>query len=453
MEQANYQAQSPSTEVVILGGGLAGCECAWQLAERGFRVVIFEQRPGRSSPAHQSAELAELVCSNSLRGASVTNAVGVLKEELRRLGSLIMKAADATRLPAGGALAVDREKFAAMITKLVSDHPRIQVRREAVDRIPEHRPCVIATGPLTSDALAEDLRAKIGAESLSYFDAISPVIDAETIDWDKVFRQSRFDKADMGGDQDKAAYVNCPFDKEPYFEFVRALCEAEKVKAHNFDEKIPYFEGCLPVEVMAERGPLTLAYGPMKPVGLRDPRAGRRPFAVVQLRAEDQAESAWNIVGFQTRMTHDAQKRVFRTIPGLENASFLRMGSVHRNTFVDAPRVLDERLQLRAMPGVYFAGQITGVEGYVESSACGFLCGVFLAAELMGKPINRPPNTTALGGLLTHLAKQEPGFQPSNITWAQIPPLDTPAKKADRKERLAERALADLSRYSVELLG
>ncbi len=456
--------QAPARSATVVGAGLAGCEAAFQLAERGVSVTLVDMKPEKRTPAQTSDQLCELVCSNSMRGAALSNAVGLLKEEMRRMGSLILRIADRTQVPAGGALAVDRERFAAEVTAAVTSHPRIHVAHREVTRIPDERPVILATGPLTADDLARDLERVVGSSSLAYYDAIAPIVSAESIDWSKVWKQSRYGKGivvdasgqaedaredERGGDE---AYVNCPFDEAGYKAFVRALCEAEKVEARAFED-VRYFEGCLPCEVMAERGEQTLSYGPMKPVGLTDPRTGRRPYAVVQLRQEDEAATAYNLVGFQTRMKHGEQGRVFRQIPGLEGAEFLRFGSVHRNTFVDAPVVLDEAMQLRATPGVFLAGQITGVEGYVESAAGGLLAGVFLAARLAGQPILRPPPTTALGGLLTHLSRTPVGgarYQPSNITWAQVPPLEgltKKLKKRDRYDKLAERALADLEGF------
>jgi methylenetetrahydrofolate--tRNA-(uracil-5-)-methyltransferase len=432
--------------VTIVGAGLAGSECAWQLAERGVEVTLIEQRPDRATPAHQSGNFAELVCSNSLRGAGLANAVGTLKQELTACGSLILRLAKEHRVPAGGALAVDRERFAEGVTEAISSHPNIHAQRAHCESIPKTRPCVIATGPLTSDPLATDIARAIGVESLSYYDAIAPIVDAESIDWEKVFRQSRYDRSDIGSDEDAQAYVNCPFDRDQYEAFVTALLEADRVSPRTFEET-PYFEGCLPIEVMAGRGRMTLAFGPMKPVGLEDPRTGRRPYAAVQLRVEDRAGTAYNMVGFQTRLTRPEQKRVFRMIPGLEKATFLRWGAIHRNTFVDAPRVLDETLQLRGVPGVYLAGQITGVEGYVESTACGLLCGRMLAERLMGLEPRRPPVTTTLGGLLGHLSRPEVPFQPSNITWAHVPPIEQRMRKTEKKAALAERAIHDLEAW------
>lgn len=433
-----------STHVTVVGGGLAGCECAWQLAERGIEVILVEQRPVRRSPVHQTDWLGELVCSNSLRAMSLTNAVGLLKEELRRCGSVVMRVAEATRVQAGGALAVDRAEFASRLQAEVQGHRCIQVVREPCLSVPEHRPCVIATGPLTSDDLAADLSRKIGADALFYYDAIAPIVEADSIDWDCVFRQSRYDSGEAV--DETQAYVNCPLDEGEYHSFVAALREADRAACHAF-EQLPYFEGCLPIEVMAERGEMTLAFGPMKPVGLTDPRTGRRPFAVVQLRAEDRGRTAYNLVGFQTRMTHDAQRRVLTMVPGLERARFCRLGSMHRNTFVDAPRVLDIDMQLRALAGVYLAGQIAGVEGYVESTACGLVCGIRLASRMFGKPVPTPPPSTAIGGLLGHLASPHRPFQPSNITWAHLLPLEGETRKKDRKRLMIERALRDVEQW------
>jgi methylenetetrahydrofolate--tRNA-(uracil-5-)-methyltransferase len=432
-----------TSRVTIVGGGLAGCEAAWQLARRGVAVTLLEQKPKKRTPAQIGDGLAELVCSNSMRGAALSNAVGLLKEELRRAGSLVLRVADETRVPAGGALAVDRERFSAGMTEALRGEGRVEVVCEEVLEVPAARPVILATGPLTGDALTESLARLLGREGLAYYDAIAPIVSAESIDWSKVFKQSRYGKggAEDGGDE---AYVNCPFDKEGYEAFVRALLAAEKVAPRAFEE-VRYFEGCLPVELMAERGEQTLAFGPMKPVGLTDPHTGKRPYAVVQLRPEDAAASAYNLVGFQTRMTYGAQAEVLRTIPGLEGAEFLRFGSVHRNTFVDAPRLLDGAMQLKAAPGVFLAGQITGVEGYVESAAGGFVCALMLARRLRGEAPDPPPPTTALGGLLTHLARPNENFQPSNVTWAMFPPLENARlRKRERYEAMAERALADL---------
>lgn len=440
-------------KTTIVGGGLAGCEAAFQLAERGVEVTLVEQKPKARTPAQTSDRLCELVCSNSLRGAALVNAVGLLKEEMRRAGSLVLRAAEIAKVPAGGALAVDRDVFSGEIERTLHAHPNVRIVHDVVERIPEataEHPVVLATGPLTGEALAKDLAATIGHESLAYYDAIAPIVAADSIDWDKVFKQSRWGKGgDDDGNLDAAAlgdeaYVNCPFDEAEYKAFVAAVVAAEKVEARAFED-VRYFEGCLPIEVMASRGEMTLAFGPMKPVGLTDPRTGRRPHAVVQLRQEDAAATAYNLVGFQTRMTYGAQNRVFRMIPGLEEVEIQRYGTVHRNTFVNAPKELDERLQLRARPHVYLAGQITGVEGYVESAASGLVCGLGLAQVLAGEAFTPPPPTTALGGLRTHVAREQPSYQPSNITWACMPPhSNRKLKKRDRYAALAEVALRDL---------
>jgi methylenetetrahydrofolate--tRNA-(uracil-5-)-methyltransferase len=434
--------------ITVVGAGLAGCEAAWQLAERGLEVQLVEQKPISRTPAQSTDEFCELVCSNSMRGASLTNAVGLLKEELRRAGSLVMACADTTRVPAGGALAVNRDSFSALITRRIRSHPRIKVEARVVEAIPvasADSAVVLATGPLTGDALAADMARAVGRTHLAYYDAIAPIIGADSIDWTRVFKQSRYGKgAESGGDE---AYVNCPMDAEQYYAFVRALREATKVEPRSFED-VRYFEGCLPVEVMAGRGELTLAFGPMKPVGLVDPRTGTRPFAVVQLRPEDFAGSAYNMVGFQTRMTWPEQARVLRTIPGLESAEFMRFGSVHRNTFVDAPRCLDACMQLRTQPNVFLAGQITGVEGYVESCASGFVCAVLLSQTLRGLKPAPPPPETALGGVITHITREVEGYQPSNVTWAWLPPLENRRlKKYERCEALSVRALDALARW------
>jgi methylenetetrahydrofolate--tRNA-(uracil-5-)-methyltransferase len=442
---ACYERVMPA--VTVVGAGLAGCEVAWQLAERGIDVRLIEQKPHARTPAQNTDALCELVCSNSMRGASLANAVGLLKEELRRAGSLILACADRTRVPAGGALAVDRDAFSALVTQRIQTHPRVSFEARVVDSIPAaspDSPVVLSTGPLTGEALAADLARAVGTAHLAYYDAIAPIVSADSIDWTKVFKQSRYGKgAEDGADE---AYVNCPMDEAQYSAFVAELLSATKVEPRSFEE-VRYFEGCLPVEVMASRGEKTLAFGPMKPVGLVDPRTGQRPYAVVQLRPEDAAATAYNMVGFQTRMTWTEQGRVLRAIPGLEGAEFLRFGSVHRNTFVDAPRVLDARMQLRERPGVFLAGQITGVEGYVESCACGFVCGVMLAQALRREAIAPPPPTTALGGVLTHLGREKDDYQPSNVTWAWLPALERRLKKRERYEAMGERALEDLAAW------
>jgi methylenetetrahydrofolate--tRNA-(uracil-5-)-methyltransferase len=441
--------------VTIVGGGLAGCEAALQLARYGVRVVLHEMKPARRTPAQRSDDLAELVCSNSLRSSNVQNAVGLLKEEMRRLGSFVIAAADATRVPAGDALAVDRDAFAKRLTEAVRAEPLIELRAGEVAEIPSARPLVIATGPLTSDALAARIRELTGATQLYFYDSIAPIVDADSIDESRVFRASRYGKGD--GDD----YVNCPLDEAQYRAFVAALRDAQKVPAHSFEEP-RYFEACLPIEVLAARGDDVLAFGPMKPVGLVDPRTGRRPYAVVQLRLENREGTAYNLVGFQTKLTYGEQSRIFRTIPGLEHAEFLRLGSVHRNTYLDSPRLLDERLMLRSHPGIHFAGQITGVEGYVESAAVGLYVGLLLGCEAQRRAIPPPPRTTALGAMLAHLREGSPhgAFVPQNIHWGLFSRLE-PAKERLRK-RLPKvqarapyvaRAHADLDAWRSILRG
>ncbi|HVR18414.1 MAG TPA: methylenetetrahydrofolate--tRNA-(uracil(54)-C(5))-methyltransferase (FADH(2)-oxidizing) TrmFO [Polyangiaceae bacterium] len=432
--------------VTVVGAGLAGCEVALGLAERGVRVELLEQKPLARTPAQTSDGLCELVCSNSFRGAALANAVGLLKEEMRRLGSWVMRAAEKTRGPAGGALAVDRERFSAQMTEWVHAHPLIEMKSALVESVPETRPVVIATGPLTGDALARDVARRVGRERLAYYDAIAPIVSADSIDESKVFRASRYDKGET--EADRTAYVNAPFTAEQYRKFVADIRGATKVEPKDFED-VRYFEGCLPIEVMAERGEDTLAFGPMKPVGLTDPKTGRWPCAVVQLRPEDESASAYNLVGFQTRMTWGEQLRVFRTIPGLEQAEFLRYGAVHRNTFLDAPALLDSTFQLRSDPGVYFAGQISGVEGYVESAASGLLVARFIAERLAGREPRLPPPTTALGGLITQLSRHPGDYQPSNITFSHIAAYEgRRLKKRAKYEVMAERALADLAIWS-----
>lgn len=431
--------------VTVVGAGLAGSEAALGLAARGFRVRLVEQKPKARTPAQTSDQLCELVCSNSFRGAALQNAVGLLKEEMRRLGSFVMRAADATRVPAGGALAVDRKRFSAKVTEMIRSEPLIELASEVVERIPEARPAILATGPLTGDALAADIGRRVGSDALAYYDAIAPIVSADSIDSNKVFFASRWDKGD--GEEDQRAYVNCPLDEARYRQFVADVLAAKKVEPREF-EHARYFEGCLPIEVMAERGPMTLAFGPMKPVGLVDPKTGRRPFAVVQLRKEDEAGSAYNLVGFQTRMAWGEQARVFRTIPGLEEAEFQRFGAVHRNTFLDAPRLLDATLRLSGECELYFAGQITGTEGYVESAAGGWLAAYFVSERLAGREPEPLPETTAHAGLIRHVTRAVDDYQPSNITFSHLPPWDGPRlKKRAKYAAMAERALVDLGAW------
>jgi methylenetetrahydrofolate--tRNA-(uracil-5-)-methyltransferase len=435
--------------VLVVGAGLAGCEAAWQLARRGVRVRLFEMRPAQASPAHTSADFAELVCSNSLRAAGLGNAVGLLKEEMRRAGSLVMAAADACAVAAGGALAVDRVTFAATITRAIEAEPRIEVRRERVAKLPDDPLVVLATGPLTDPELAADLVHAVGEESLYFYDAISPVVYADSVDAAVAFRASRWGRGeDAAGD-----YLNLPLDRAAYDAFVDALLAADTVPLHAF-EKALYFEGCLPIEEMARRGRDTLAHGPLKPVGLVDPRTGRRPHAVVQLRHEDRTGRLYNLVGFQTKLRIADQQRVLRSLPGLGQAVFARYGSAHRNTHLNAPRQLGPALALRARPNLLVAGQMAGVEGYVESAALGLLAGLFAAAAHAGREAPLPPPTTAHAALLRHLSESDPArFQPSNVHWGLVPPIETPprdparphlGRRALRNEALAARALADL---------
>ncbi|MDJ0870050.1 MAG: methylenetetrahydrofolate--tRNA-(uracil(54)-C(5))-methyltransferase (FADH(2)-oxidizing) TrmFO [Myxococcota bacterium] len=427
--------------VVVVGAGLAGCEAAWQAARCGAAVRLFEMRPAQASPAHSGADFAELVCSNSLRSDQLGNAVGLLKEEMRRFGSLVLAAADETAVPAGRALAVDRHAFARRITEAVEAHPQIEVRRERVDCIPDAPHVILATGPLTAEALAAAIQRLLGDESLYFYDAISPIVYADSVDPSVAFRASRWE--DGPGD-----YWNLPLDKDQYEAFVDALLAADTVPLHPFEQAL-YFEGCLPVEEMARRGRETLAHGPMKPVGLTDPRTGRWPHAVVQLRQEDKRGVLYNLVGFQTKLRIGAQREVFRSLPGLAEAVFARFGSVHRNTYVNAPRRLVE-LEVRARPGLYLAGQMAGVEGYVESAALGGLAGVFAARAALGAAPALPPAETAHGALLHHLRDADPAhFQPMNVSWGLFPPLGEATgrvprrdRKRERNRRLGERALA-----------
>ncbi len=437
----------------IVGGGLAGCEAAWQAARAGAPAILHEMRPVRGTDAHETDTLAELVCSNSFRSDDAeANAVGVLHEEMRRCGSLILAAADAHKVPAGGALAVDRNGFAAAVQDRLAAHPLVEIRREEVANLPPPAwdKVVVATGPLTSPALAQAILDLTGEESLAFFDAIAPIVHAESIDETVAWRQSRYDKPGPGGDT--RAYINCPLDEAQYNGFIDALIAGEKTAFKDWEKDTPYFEGCLPIEVMAERGRETLRFGPMKPVGLTDPRTGRRAHAVVQLRQDNALGTLFNMVGFQTKLKHGAQTEIFRTIPGLEKARFARLGGIHRNTFLNSPRLLDVQLRLKADPRLRFAGQITGVEGYVESAAIGLLAGRMAAAERLGAAFAPPPPTTAMGALLHHITggAAAESFQPMNVNFGLMPALETGGRKLKgrmRKQAMARRALADVDRW------
>lgn len=431
--------------VHVIGGGLAGCEAAWQLSQAGVPVVLHEMRPGRGTEAHRTDGLAELVCSNSFRSDEwSTNAVGLLHAEMRRAGSLVMRCGDATRVPAGSALAVDRDAFSQAVTQALEASPHVRIARAEVPGLPppEWDSVILATGPLTSPPLAEAIKALTGEEELAFFDAIAPVVAFESIDMDKAWFQSRYDKS--GKD-----YINCPMEKDAYYAFVEALLAGEKTSFKQWEEKTPYFNGCMPIEVMAERGANTLRFGPMKPVGLTDPRAERRPWAVVQLRQDNALGTLYNMVGFQTKLKHAEQVRIFRTIPGLENAVFPRLGGLHRNTFIKSPKLLDGQLRLKAQPRLRFAGQITGVEGYVESAAIGLLAGRMAAAERLGGHLDAPPATTALGALLAHITggADPDSFQPMNVNFGLFPPLVPDTRKDARKPAMAQRALTDLEAW------
>ena len=423
-------------DIHIIGGGLAGSEAAWQLAEAGLRVRLSEMRGGGDmTPAHETDRLAEMVCSNSFRSDDAEhNAVGLLHQEMRALGSLIMSAGDKHRVPAGSALAVDRESFAAEVTRGLEQHRNIRVARERIDALPDH-PTIIATGPLTGSKLAEAIAAETGEGALAFFDAIAPIIHRDSIDMDVAWMAARWDK----GGKD---YINCPLDKTQYEAFVQALVDGEKMPFHDWEKDTPYFEGCMPIEVMADRGPETLRHGPMKGVGLDDPRTGRWPYAVVQLRQDNALGTLWNMVGFQTKLKHGEQVRIFRTIPGLEDAEFARLGGIHRNSFINSPRLLDGELRLKSKPNIRFAGQITGCEGYVESAAVGMLAARFVAAELRGETLQPPPVETAMGALLNHITggADAETFQPMNVNFGLMPPVGGRWKRADRKKAYTDRA-------------
>src|SRR5437868_6634904 len=461
--------------VTIIGGGLAGSEAAWQAASYGVPVTLYEMRPLRPTAVHKTDRLAELVCSNSFRGDKLDNAVGLLKEEMRRLGSLVMRAAEASRVPAGAALAVDRERFAETITRELSDHPLVTIARQEVTSIPEsseRNPVIVATGPLTSDALSAELAAIVGARHLYFYDAISPIVLADTIDRSKIFRASRWDRslvrpkpdatndsrpggggqADQpcGVDDGQGDYLNCPFTKDEYERFYDALVHAESATVHDFDNE-KFFEGCLPIEVMAHRGVDTLRFGPMKPVGLVDPRTGRMPYAAVQLRQDNLAGDHFSLVGFQTQLKWGEQARVLRLIPGLEQAEFARYGMVHRNTYVNGPTIHAETWQVRQRPTLFFAGQMSGVEGYVESAASGLLAGLNAAALVKGEPTSAPPRTTAIGALAYYVSHADPrSYQPTNITFGIMEPLPRPPRdKLAKKLAISDRALRELQNWKL----
>jgi methylenetetrahydrofolate--tRNA-(uracil-5-)-methyltransferase len=456
--------------VHVIGAGLAGSEAAWQLASRGVPVVVHEMRPVRSTAVHKTGDFAELVCSNSFRSDDAGgNAVGLLHEEMRRLGSLIMRSADAHQVPAGGALAVDRDAFSGAVTEALAVHPLIELHREELTvPPPDWQSVIVATGPLTSPALAEAVRGMTGEGELAFFDAIAPIVHRDSIDMSVAWMQSRYDKAGPGGSG--ADYINCPLDREQYAAFVAALLAGDKMAFHEFEQDTPYFDGCLPIELMAERGPETLRYGPMKPVGLTNRHHPQhKPYAVVQLRQDNKLGTLFNMVGFQTKLRHGEQTRIFRTIPGLANAEFARLGGLHRNTYLNSPKLLDGTLRLKAQPRLRFAGQITGCEGYVESAAVGLMAGRFAAAEWHGRQPDMPPSTTAHGALLAHITGGHleaidlgpRSFQPMNVNFGLFPPLrQAPTRNADggrlrgaekglaRKRALCERALADLAGWA-----
>lgn len=459
--------------VHVVGGGLAGSEAAWALANAGVPVVLHEMRPVVKTDAHHTEKFAELVCSNSFRSDDWRgNAVGLLHEEMRRLGSLVMASAAPAQVPAGSALAVDRDVFSDAVTAALTAHPLVSVERGEVKSLDalltgDDERVIFSTGPLTSPSLADSIRNLTGEDSLAFFDAIAPIVHADSIDFDIAWKQSRYDKEGPGGD--KAAYVNCPLDEAQYNAFINALNNGAKTEFREWEKNTPYFEGCLPIEVMAERGPETLRFGPMKPVGLMDPRVGKRPYAVVQLRQDNKLGTLFNMVGFQTKLKYGAQEEIFRMIPGLQNARFARLGGIHRNTFLNSPKLLDSTLRLKAEPRVRFAGQVTGVEGYVESAAMGMMAGRFAAAERLGRAVEPPPATTAFGALIAHVTGGHIGdgkgsFQPMNVNFGLFPPIEAPTHGADGKKlkgeersrakklALAERALSDLAGW-LDVIG
>ncbi len=440
-------------QVHIIGGGLAGSEAAWQLAQAGVQVRLSEMRgAGDMTPAHQTEGLAELVCSNSFRSDDADkNAVGLLHEEMRRLESLIMASAEPAKVPAGSALAVDRHVFSDAVTRALAEHPNVEIVRERIDTLPTEGMTIVATGPLTAPALADNIGQAAGMEHLAFFDAIAPVVHIDSIDMDQCWMANRWDKIGPGGGEGKD-YINCPMDKDQYQAFVQGLLDGEKTEFKEWEANTPYFEGCMPIEVMASRGPETLRHGPMKPMGLDNPRTGRWPYAVVQLRQDNASGTLWNMVGFQTKLKHGAQVELFRTIPGLEKAEFARLGGLHRNTFIQSPKLLDPTLRLKSAPHIRFAGQMTGCEGYVESAAIGLLAGRFAAAELLGRALTPPPADTALGALLGHVTGNvaTADYQPMNVNFGLFPPLDE-VKKKQRKEAYTARARASLGAWMGEM--
>ena len=429
--------------ITVIGAGLAGVEAANQITKFGIRATLYEMRPGRRTAAHRTSGLAELVCSNSLKSSSMENASGILKEEMKLLGSLVIEAAEASRVPAGKALAVDREIFSDYITRKIRDNALIDLKREEVTKIPEDGIVVIATGPLTSDALCAEISSLTESEYLYFYDAISPIIDADTIDRSKIFRGSRYER----GDSEEGDYLNCPLSEEQYYELVDGLIRGEKVETREFEKAI-YFQSCMPVEVMCERGRDTLRFGPLKPVGLVDPRTGETPFAVLQLRTENSEETMYNMVGFQTKLRYPQQRAVFRKIPGLEGAEFLRYGSVHRNTYIDSPSLLGKDLSLMSRPSVFFAGQITGVEGYVESAATGIVCGINASRKTLGLPPVPVPRETSMGSLLEYISTPgKTGFQPMNINFGLFPRVEGRMGKGKKREIIAQRAMESIRAY------
>jgi len=437
----------------VIGGGLAGSEAAWQIAQRGVKVDLYEMRPGQTTPAHVSDRLAELVCSNSLGSNLVDRSPGLLKEELRRLGSLVVTCADATAVPAGGALAVDREAFAQMVTDRIASHPGITLRREEVAVVPKDRSAIVATGPLTSAALSAEVAALTGSEHLYFYDAMAPIVAAESIDMQRAFRASRYGHGEGEGD-----YLNCPMSRDEYERFVNALLQAETIPLRDFEREDPkFFEACLPVEVLARRGEKALAFGPLKPVGLTDPRRGQRPYAVVQLRQDNRSGTLYNLVGFQTNLKWGEQERVFRLIPGLEQAEFVRFGQMHRNTFINSPVMLRPTMQFKGRDDLFFAGQITGTEGYVGSVASGLLAGINAVWLAMERPLVSFPLTTMIGALASYVCSADPhGFQPMKANFGLMPPLDPPVRnKRKRYAAYAHRALSDLGAFvaGLDLLG